>query len=110
MKEIITVKTISVKKDDIFGNLNVVLNYLTNIKNKYKNGEIVTLEEEWEGYEDNYFQIVVRRKETDREEKARLAKEESEWKEAEEKRKRDFAEQKRKAEIQNQIDKLKKQL
>lgn len=110
MKQIITVKTIDVSKKDLFGNLNVVLNYLTNIKNKYKNGEIVTLEEGWEGYEDNYFQIVVRRKETDAEEKVRLEAEESEWRKSEIKRREDFAEQKRKEGIQQQIDNLKKQL
>lgn len=109
MKQIIRT-AIYLDEDTLFNEVNSVINYLHKIKAQYKNGERLYLNQEWSGYEDNYFEIVVERLETDAEEKARLEKEEAEWREAEKKRKEDFAEQKRKEGIQQQIDNLKKQL
>lgn len=109
MKNYIT-KTIDLDHDVLFGEIGSVIKHLQNIKSQYKNGEIIYLNEEWSGYEDNYFQIVVKRLETDAECKARLEQEDLKFKKAEVKRRKDFAEQKRKEGIKQQIDKLKEQL
>ena len=109
MKEHIR-KTISVDDDVLFGEINSVIKFLSGVRDQYKNGESVYLNQEWSGYENTYFEIVVERLETDKEYNNRLrAEEESEALEKE-KQKINLAEKERKAEIQKQINILKKQL
>lgn len=110
MKQIKRIATIDLDEEILFNDIDSVIKYLQNIKSQYKKEERIYLKQEWSGYEDNYFEIVVERLETDDEEKNRIEVEESEWRQAEEKRRIDFAEQKRKEGIKKQIDNLKKQL
>jgi len=107
-KETIIIDTISLKEDTLFGEINQVISYLNSIKSRYKNGESIYLNQEWSGYEDNYFEIVVERQETDEE---CLAREEEAEREKRRGEKRKEAEEcKRKKGIQQKIDELKKQL
>lgn len=111
-KEIIRIATIGLDKDTLFGKLPQTLEYLSTIQRQYKNGETIWLNEEWSGYEDNYFEIVVERQETDQE---CLAREEEERVEAErekrrEERRKEAKDCKRRKAVQQKIDELKKQL
>jgi len=107
-KQIIRINTISLDEDTLFNDINKVISYLNSIKSQYKNGESIYLNQEWSGYEDNYFEIVVERQETDEE---CLAREEEAEREKRRGEKRKEAEEcKRKKAIQQKIDNLKKQL
>ncbi len=109
MKEYIR-KTIDLDDDVLFGEINSVIKFLSGVRDQYKNGESVYLNQEWSGYEDTYFEIVVERLETDKEYKERIKKEEELEALEKEKQKINLAEKQRKAEIQKQINLLKKQL
>lgn len=63
----VIVATIDVETGCLFGEINAVIAYLSKVRDKYKNGEYIEVNEEWSGYEDNYFQINVTREETDEE-------------------------------------------
>jgi hypothetical protein len=82
------------------------------IRNQYKNGETIYLNEEWSGYEDNYFDITVTRLETDEECKARIELEEKEALREKQRlqRAKEAAECKKRREIENKIKELQKQL
>ena len=66
-KQMIHVATVDVERDDLFGEIGDVISFLTEIRDTYKNGEHIEVEEDWNGYEDNYFEIHVTREETDEE-------------------------------------------
>ncbi len=105
------IDTISIDRDELFGELDSVIDLLSKIRNKYKNEDIY-LNEEWSGYEDNYFEIVVSRLETVDECKVRIKKEEEEaLQEQQRVQKAKKAEEvERKREIENKIKELQKQL
>jgi len=107
-KETIIIDTISLKEDTLFGEINQVINYLNSIKFRYKNGESIYLNQEWSGYEDNYFEIIVERQETDEECLAREEEAKREKRRGE--RRKEAEECKRKKAIQQKIDELKEQL
>ena len=67
-----TVHEITIDKDDLFGDIDKMICYLKQLK---ENG-FDTIEEEWSGYEDNYFVALKHNDiETDEEYYKRLAKE-----------------------------------
>lgn len=105
------IDTISVDRDSLFGEIGSVIKYLSHIKNKYKKEDIY-INEEWNGYEDNYFEIIVSRLETDQECRIRIEQEEKEAQREKlrEQRRLESIEGKRKQEIKKQIEQLQKQL
>jgi len=107
-KEIIRITTISLDEDTLFNDINEVISYLNRIKSQYKNGETIYLNQGWFGYEDNYFEIVVQRQETDEECLAR--EEEAKREKIREEKRLEAEECKRKKAVQQKIDNLKKQL
>ncbi len=111
-KQIKRIATISLDKDTLFGKLGQTIEYLSTIQRQYKNGETLWLNEEWSGYEDNYFEVIVERVETDVECLAREIEEkaEIEREERRETRRKEAEDCKRRREIQKKIDDLKKQL
>ena len=111
-KQILQIDTIDIDRGELFGELNSVIKRLTEIRNQYKNGETIYLNEEWSGYEDNYFDITVTRLETDEECKARIELEEKEALREKQRlqRAKEAAECKKRREIENKIKELQKQL
>lgn len=109
-KQSIQVATENVERDDLFGEINEVISFLTKIRNKYKNGEHIEVVEDWCGYEDNYFEISVTRLETDEECLKREAEDEKALIKAREAQDRLTAKIKKKEAILKQIEELKKQL
>lgn len=110
--QILYIDTIGIERYELFGELESVIKRLTEIRNKYKNGETIYLNEEWSGYEDNYFDITVTRLETDEECKMRVEQENKEQLRIDEEQrlKEAKAEEKRREKIRQEINKLKKQL
>ena len=62
--------TCDVEKDDLFGNIDSVIEYLKSLKLQ----GYVEIDERWSGYEDNYFVGVKNEEETDDEYYSRLGK------------------------------------
>lgn len=110
MKENVHVKTIDLADNELFNDIDSVINLLTDIRNKYNKNHIIELEQEFVGYEDRYFQVVVRRLETDNEYSKRVEKEKQAELKEKDLMKKLQEEQQRKLKIQQQIDNLKKQL
>ena len=110
MKENVHVETIHLKDSELFKDIDSVINLLTNIRNKYNKDHSIELEQEFVGYEDRYFQVVVRRLETDNEYNKRIEKEKQSELKEKDRIKKLQEEQQRKLKIQQQIDNLKKQL
>lgn len=109
-KQLIQVATEDVEKEDLFGEINDVISFLTKIRNKYKNGEHIEVVEDWSGYEDNYFEIRVTRLETDEECLKREADEDKALIKAREEQDRIREKIKKREAILKQIEQLKKQL
>lgn len=109
-KQTVCVATLDVERDDLFGEINDVISFLSKIRDEYKNGEYIEVMEEWSGYEDNYFQIQVTRKETDEECLKRENAEKLAEKKERERQNKLREEQLRKENIKKQIEKLQKQL
>jgi hypothetical protein len=109
-KQRIHVATVDVEINDLFGEINAVISFLTKIRDEYKNGEHVEVIEDWSGYEDNYFGIQVHREETDEECLKREDTENKALLKEREKQNRLKEEQVRKEAIKEQIKQLQKQL
>lgn len=110
MKKVKNIATINVGNYDLFGEINSVIEYLSKIRDSYSNGETIELCQEWIGYEDNYFEILVSRFENDDEYTLRLEEENKEFL-AEMKLQDEIElEQKRVNKILQQIENLKKEL
>jgi Ran GTPase-activating protein (RanGAP) involved in mRNA processing and transport len=109
-KQRVNIATIDVERDDLFGEINYVISFLTKIKDKYSNGEYIEVFEDWNGYEDNYFEIRVTREETDEECLNRENAEKLAEKKEIERQNVIIKERLRKENINKQIDELKKQL
>lgn len=62
-------RTKEISKEDLFGNIDDVISFLTSLK---KDG-YDEIDEKWSGYEDNYFQAEKYTKETDEELYSRIA-------------------------------------
>ena len=106
----IHIATVDVERDDLFGEINDVISFLTKIRDRYKNGEHVEVEEDWDGYESNYFEINVTREETDDECIRREILEDKALLKEREKQDKLKKEQLRREEIKEQIKQLQKQL
>jgi hypothetical protein len=110
MKKVKHLATIDIADHDLFGEINSVIEYLSEIRDSYSNGETIELSQNWSGYEDNYFEILVSRFENDDEYTLRLVEEHKEFL-AEMKLQDEIElEQKRVNEILQQIENLKKEL
>lgn len=109
-KQFINIDKLDLEKEDLFGEINDVIFFLTKIRDEYKNGEHIQVVEDWSGYEDNYFEIHVTREETDEECLKREDCENKALLKEREKQDKLKKEELRKEEIKKQIKQLQKQL
>jgi hypothetical protein len=110
MKENVHVETIHLGDNELFNDVYSVIDLLTNVRKKYNKDHSIELEQEYIGYEDRSFQIVVRRLETDNEYNKRLEKEKKEELKEKERHKKLEEKKQRKLKIQQQTDNLKKKI
>jgi hypothetical protein len=105
LKKDILTRQIVLEQDRLFNDIDKVIQYLNELKNKYK-GKNLSITDVWTGYEDVHYVAEYQEEETDDEYNERVEYNEMIQKEREAERKREASIKKKKA----QIEKLQKEI